>query len=133
MAVAGKFNIQVGSLKVSQLSGRDPGAATAGLSAEEAAGLAALFAGLRSAVAEQVPEPLLRDALARTEQLEQAVVRERPDPRAVRRELHWFRNHAPYLARRVTEVLAHPLVGTLVERAGAPVADRFRASLEPAP
>jgi hypothetical protein len=130
MAVAGKFNIQVGSLKRSQFAGS--GKPPAGLSADEAAGIAELFTALRSTVAEQVAEPLRGDALARAEQLEQAVVRERPDPRAVRRELYWFRSHAPHLLRPVTDVLAHPLVRRVVERAGAPVSDRFRASLEPA-
>jgi hypothetical protein len=132
MAVAGKFNIQVSSLKRSQLDGRGQGDARARLSADEAARLTELFAGLRCTVAEQVPEPLRGDALARADQLEQAVVRERPDPRAIRRELHWFRSHAPHVLRPVMDVLVHPLVGALVERAGAPVADRFRASLEAA-
>jgi hypothetical protein len=99
MAIAGKFNIQVGSLKQSR-----------SLAAEDVAELRALFAQLKATIDERAPADLRRTALARAEQLEHAVLGEQPNPRTVGRTLRWFRAHAPALLPSVEAVLAHPLV-----------------------
>ncbi len=135
MAVAGKFNIQVGSLKQSQMIVGDRNTVTQhlGLSPQEAAELADVFAQLKSAIALQAPADRRAEAIAQAQQLQLAVVGEQPNPRAVRRVLRWFRAHAPQLAGTVTAVLVNPLVGKLVDGAGAAVSERFRELLEPMP
>ncbi len=104
MAVAGKFNIQVGSLKQSQMTAGDRNAVgqRAGLSPEK---VAAVFAELKATIAEQIPGELRDEALAQAEQLEQAIVCEQPNRRTVRGVLRWFRVHAPQLAGTVSGVL----------------------------
>ncbi len=116
MAVAGKFNIQVGSLKQSQMTGeRSTVTQRIELSAEEAAGLGAVFAELKAKVAQRAPSELRDEALAQAEQLEHAVLCEPPSPRAIRRVVRWFLAHAPQLADTVTDVLATPVVGRQIE------------------
>ena len=107
MAVAGKFNIQVGSLKHSQMTAGDRHAVSQriGLSPEEVGELAAVFAELKSTIAGQLRGELRDEALAQAEQLEQAIVCEQPNRRAARRVVRWFRAHAPQLAGTVAGVL----------------------------
>jgi hypothetical protein len=126
---SGKFNIQFGDVSDSQLVVGDYNTVSQriGLTPEEAVQLRAVFADFKSAVAEQSPEELRADAQAHADELERAVVTERPDPGAVRRVLRWFKEHAPELAGVVAGVVINPLVGKLVEGAGAAIADRFRS------
>jgi hypothetical protein len=97
-----------------------------GLSAEEAAKLRGVFESFRSSVAQEAPPERRDEAVAQAEELERAVVSERPDAGRVRRVLRWFRENAPQLAGTVVSVVVNPLVGKLVEGAGEAIADQFK-------
>ena len=64
--------------------------------------------------------------MAQAEELERAVVGERPDVGRVRTVLRWFRDDAPQLAGAAVSVVVNPLVGKVVEGAGEAIADQFK-------
>lgn len=130
---SGKYNINIsGDMSHSQTVVGDYNTVTQkiGLTPQEAAQLRAVFAGLRSAVAEQAPPERREAALSEAGELEGAIVAERPDPGRVRRALEWFRDNAPQLVGAVTSVLVSPVVGKVVEGAGQAVAGQFRELAE---
>lgn len=125
---AGKFDIHIGDVSQSQVVIGDYNTVTqkAGLSPEEATKLRGLFEGLRSSVEEQAPPERRGEAVAQAEELERAVVSERPDVGRVRKVLRWFRDNAPQLAGAVVSVVVNPLVGKAVEGAGEAIAGQFK-------
>ena len=94
---AGKFNIHIGDLSQSQVVIGDYNTVTqkVGLSLEGAEKLRGLFEGFRSSVEEEAPPERRGEAVAQAEELERAVVSERPDVGRVRTVLRWFRDNAP--------------------------------------
>ena len=124
----GKFNIHIGDVSQSQVVIGDYNTVTqkAGLSPEEAAKLRGLFEELRSSVEEEAPPERRGEAVAQAEELERAVVSERPDVGRVRNVLRWFRDNAPQLAGAVVSVVVNPLVGKAVEGAGEAIAGQFK-------
>jgi hypothetical protein len=129
---SGKFNIHIGDVSRSQVVIGDYNTVTQkmGLSPEEAAELRRVFEGLRSSVEEEAPSERRGEAVAKAEELERAVVSERPDAGRVRRVLRWFRENAPQLAGTVVSVVINPLVGKLVEGAGEAIAAQFRELID---
>ena len=125
---AGKFDIQIGDVSHSQVVIGDYNRVTqkVGLSPEDAEKLRGLFEGLRSSVEEEAPSERRGEAVAKADELERAVVSERPDVGRVRTVLRWFRDNAPQLAGAVVSVVVNPLVGKVVEGAGEAVADQFK-------
>jgi hypothetical protein len=91
----------------------------------ERAELSALFAGLRRDVSAAVPESERRAALERVDELEQAVVADRPDLTTVQYVKQWFARKLPAAAGLITSLLVHPLVGRIVERAGDKLAEEI--------
>jgi hypothetical protein len=124
----GKFNIHIGDVSHSQVVIGDYNTVTQklGLSPEEAAKLRGVFEEFRSSVEEEAPPERRGEAVAQAEELERAVVNERPDAGRVRRVLRWFRDNAPQLAGTVVSVVINPLVGKVVEGAGEAIADQFK-------
>ena len=125
---AGKFDIQIGDVSHSQVVIGDYNRVTqkVGLSPEDAEKLRGLFEGLRSSVEKEAPSERRGEAVAKADELERAVVSERPDVGRVRTVLRWFRDNAPQLAGAVVSVVVNPLVGKVVEGAGEAVADQFK-------
>ncbi len=125
---AGKFNIQIGDVSRSQVVIGDYNTVTqkAGLTPEEAAKLRGVFEQFRSSVEKEAPPERRGEAVAQAEELERAVVSERPDVGRVRTVLRWFRDNAPQLAGAVVSVVVNPLVGKAVEGAGEAIADQFK-------
>src|SRR5262245_5910948 len=131
---AGKFNIHIGDVSDSQVVIGDYNTVTQkrGLSPEEAAKLRIVFEQFRSSVEQEAPPERRDEAVAQAEELERAVVSERPDAGRVRSVLRWFRDNAPQLAGTVVSVVVHPLVGKLVEGAGGAIADQFKELIDDA-
>jgi hypothetical protein len=127
-----KYNIQFGDVTESQFVVGDYNTVSQrrGLSPAQTAELRAIFADLKSSVAEGAPEELRGEALAKAGELEHALVNEQPDPGTVRRVLRWFKEHAPQLAGAVVSVVVNPLIGKLVEGAGSAIADELRQAVE---
>ncbi len=125
---AGKFNIQIGDVSRSQVVIGDYNTVTqkAGLTPEEAAKLRGVFEQFRSSVEKEAPPERRGEAVAQAEELERAVVSERPDVGRVRTVLRWFRDNTPQLAGAVVSVVVNPLVGKAVEGAGEAIADQFK-------
>ena len=129
---SGKFDIHIGDVSQSQVVIGDYNTVTQrlGLSPEEAAKLQGVFEQLRSSVEEQAPPERRDEAVAQAEELERAVVSERPDAGTVRKVLRWFRDNAPQLAGTVFSVVVNPLVGKVVEGAGEAIADQFKEVID---
>jgi hypothetical protein len=127
-----KYNIQFGHVTESQFVVGDYNTVSQrrGLSPAQTAELRAIFADLKSSVAEGAPEELRGEALAKAGELEHALVNEQPDPGTVRRVLRWFKEHAPQLAGAVVSVVVNPLIGKVVEGAGSAIADELRQAVE---
>jgi hypothetical protein len=128
----GKFNIHIGDVSDSQVVIGDYNTVTQklGLSPEEAAQLRGVFQEFRSSVEEEAPPERRDEAVAQAEELERAVVSERPDAGRVRKVLRWFRDNAPQLAGTVVSVVVNPLVGKVVEGAGEAIADQFKELID---
>lgn len=127
-----KYNIQFGDVTDSQFVVGDYNTVSQrrGLTPAQTAELRAIFADLKSTVAEGAAKELRGKALAEAGELERALVNEQPDPGAVRRVLRWFKEHAPQLAGAVVSVVVNPLIGKLVEGAGSGIADQLRQAVE---
>jgi hypothetical protein len=84
------------------------------------------FTTLRAEVEAQAPPEERAAAVERVEELEEAVLAERPDVTTIRYVAQWFGRNLPKLAAAVTSVVIHPIVGQLVEQAGEMLAGDFR-------
>lgn len=89
-----------------------------GLSDDERAQLAALFAALKARVAAEAPDDQRSSATERVDELSDALAGEAPDLNTVQYVKRWFLRKLPHLAGLVTSVLVHPIVGKLVQSAG---------------
>jgi hypothetical protein len=124
----GKFNVSFGDVTQSQIVMGDYNTVSqrVGLTPQETAELRAAFSDMRTEVAREAPPERRDEALAQADELERAVVAERPEPDRIRTVLRWFRDNAPQLAGAVVSVVINPLVGKVVEGAGEAIADQFR-------
>jgi hypothetical protein len=93
------------------------------LSDTERTELRTLFASLREQVSAVVPESEHRAALERVDELEEALVADRPDLTTIEYIRQWFARKLPAAAGLVASVLVHPLVGRIIERAGDKLAN----------
>jgi hypothetical protein len=101
-------------------------AAVAAVTEAELAELRDAFAQLRAQVLAEAPADARTAAAERIDELEQAVVAERPDLTTIQYVTRWFGARLPKLAGVVTGVVVHPIVGRLVESAGEMLAADFR-------
>ncbi len=95
-------------------------------SAEEVAALRAELAALRARVAAEAPPEQKDAAVARVDELAEAVTAPQPDLSTMEYVKQWFGKHLPALAGAVTSIVVHPIVGKLVEAAGEALAGEFR-------
>jgi hypothetical protein len=102
---------------------QETGSMAIGLTDAERAELDAVFAGLREQVAAAVPEADRPGAIERLDELQEAVVADKPDLTTIQYVKDWFVRKAPAAAGLVASVLIHPIVGQIVERAGGKLAD----------
>ncbi len=93
------------------------------LSDAEKTELRTLFASLRQQMSAVVPVSERRAALERVDELEEALVADRPDLTTIEYIRQWFARKLPAAAGLVASVLVHPLVGRIVERAGDKLAN----------
>ncbi len=101
------------------------GPASERLSEEELAELQQAFVELRAEVAARAPEQRKDPALARLDELEEAVTAEEPDVTTIEYVKRWFAKNAPGIAGSVVGLLVNPIVGKLVQAAGDSVAAEF--------
>jgi hypothetical protein len=100
-------------------------AAVAAVTQAELQQLRGAFADLRAQVEAQAAPQERAAAVERVDELEQAVLADKPDVTTIRYVAQWFGRNLPKLAGAVTTVVVHPLVGRLVEAAGEMLADDF--------
>jgi len=85
-----------------------------------------LLTGLRQQVSQEAPPEKKEAALERVNELEEAVVAEKPDLSTMEYVRNWFLKHLPGVAGSVIGLVVHPIVGKLVGAAGDAVAGEFR-------
>ncbi|HVM01597.1 MAG TPA: hypothetical protein VM263_02925 [Acidimicrobiales bacterium] len=90
--------------------------------------LRAVFADLRSRVADLAPAGVRDGAVERLDELHRAIVAEDPSPATVRYVARWFARRAPGLAGAMASAFAHPVVARLVDAAEPGLADEMRAT-----
>lgn len=93
---------------------------------KELAELRRLVGELKARIMTEAPPDEQSAALQQADQLEEAVVTERPDLSTMESIRTWFTKHLPAVAGSVTGLVVHPIVGKLVEAAGEAAAGEFR-------
>lgn len=99
----------------------------AAVAADDRAAVAALVAELRRAVAEGAPPEQHDEAVAKVDELGEAVLADAPDVGKMSDIRTWFGVTVPALARAVKEMILNPVVVKLVEAAGEVAATQFKA------
>jgi hypothetical protein len=107
------------------------GAARPEVTEADLAELRQILADLKAKVAAKAPPEKKDAALARVEELEEAVTAGEPDLPTMEYVKRWFAKNLPGLAGAVTSVVVHPIVGKLVEAAGDALATEFRRRFGP--
>jgi len=93
---------------------------------EELNELQELFSSLRKEVVEQAAPDKKDSALERVEELEQAVISEKPDISTMEYVQNWFTKNLPSIAGGVTSIVINPIVGKLVEAGGDALINEFK-------
>ena len=91
----------------------------------ELADLRSAFDDVRAQVRAQAPADKRDGALERIDELEAALVTDKPDPATAGYVKGWFARNVPGIAGAVVSLVVHPVVGKLVEAGGAALADQF--------
>lgn len=91
----------------------------------EIADLRTAFDDVRAQVRAQAPADKRDAALERVDELEEALVTDRPDPATAGYVKGWFARNVPAIAGSVVSLVVHPVVGKLVEAGGDALADQF--------
>ena len=102
---------------------------TEGSSAVTEADLAELrraVEAVKAQVVAEVPPDQQAAALERVDELQEAVVAEKPDLTTLQYVRTWFGRNLPKLAGSITGLIIHPVVGKIVEAAGDLAARQFR-------
>ena len=89
-----------------------------GISPAELKELRAAFADFKTQVEAGASPDRKDEALQKADELEHAVLGEKPDPSKMASVRDWFLKNAPGLAGAVTGMVVHPIVGKDVEAAG---------------
>ena len=103
---------------------------TTATSAADLATLRQMFTTLKAQVAEVAPPEKKAAALERLDELEEALIAEKPDLTTMQYIKGWFVKNLPTLSGAVTSMVLHPIVGKLVESAGTMAAAEFRRQFE---
>jgi hypothetical protein len=83
------------------------------------------FDAVRAQVRAEAPDDKREPALERIDELEQALVTDKPDPATAGYVKGWFARNVPAIAGAVLSLVVHPVVGKLVEAGGNALADQF--------
>lgn len=82
---------------------------------------------VKAQIIAEVPSEKQAAALERIDELQEAVVAEKPDLTTLQYIRGWFGRNLPKLAGSITGLIIHPVVGKIVESAGDMAASQFRA------
>jgi hypothetical protein len=85
-----------------------------------------LLAALRAQVEAEAPEEQRAAAVAKVDELAEAIAQPEPDLATMESVRNWFVRRLPALAGGVTGVLINPIVGKLVGAAGDALAAEFK-------
>jgi hypothetical protein len=88
--------------------------------------LVQLLAQLRAQVAAEAPPDQRDAAVAKVDELAEALAEPEPDLATMESVRNWFVRRLPALAAGVTGLVVHPIVGKLVGAAGDALAAEFR-------
>jgi hypothetical protein len=88
--------------------------------------LSAAIASVKAEVLATAPADQQAAALERIDELEEAVVADKPDLTTLQYVRRWFGKNLPKLAGSITGLIVHPVVGKIVEAAGDVAARQFR-------
>jgi hypothetical protein len=106
------------------------GAPAAPVTDAELADLRRAFTEIRTKLQADIADPSAQGAaLERIDELEGAIVAEKPDVTTMAYVRAWFTKRLPKLAGVVTGVFVHPLVGKIVRAAGDAVVEEFNERL----
>ena len=81
---------------------------------------------VRAQIAADAPPDQRDAAVARVDELQDAVTAPEPDLDRVHYVLTWFRKHLPKLAGSIVGLVVHPVLGRVVEAAGDLAAAEFQ-------
>lgn len=84
------------------------------------------FAVLKKSIQATAPPEQKDEALDKVDELQEALLSEKPNASAAARARDWFMKNLPSVAGAVTSVVVNPIVGKLVAAAGDAVASEFR-------
>ncbi|HEX3316680.1 MAG TPA: hypothetical protein VHR88_01575 [Solirubrobacteraceae bacterium] len=101
------------------------GSMTTEVTQAELAELRSAFDDVRAQVRAEAPEDKRGPALERIDELEEALVTDKPDPATAGYVKGWFARNAPSIAGAVVSLVVHPVVGKLVEAGGNALAEQF--------
>ena len=88
------------------------------LSEADLKGLHETFSGLNKEIESSAPPEIKEQALQRANELQRAVLADKPDTSTMLNIRDWFVKNLPGIAGTVTGVLVNPIVGKLVQAAG---------------
>lgn len=84
------------------------------------------FTALKKSIQSTAPPDQKDEALQKADELQEALLAEKPDASAAAKARDWFVKNLPGVAGAVTGMVVNPIVGKLVEAAGDAVASEFR-------
>lgn len=87
--------------------------------------LRSAFDDVRAQVRAEAPPDKRDPALERIDELEAALVTDKPDPATAGYVKGWFARNVPSIAGAVLSLVVHPVVGKLVEAGGDALVDQF--------
>ena len=121
-----EWNVSIGQMSGGQVAvGHHNVLQNLGISKAELQQLESAFGELRSTVANEAPPEQRQAALEQVQELEHALITDKPEAGRVRRVKDWFMKNLPQLAGAVTSVVIHPIVGKIVTAAGDAIAAEF--------
>jgi hypothetical protein len=96
------------------------------VSEADLAELRRMVEAVKAQIVTEAPHDQQAAALARVDELQEAVVADEPDLTTLQYVQKWFGKNLPKLAGTVTGLIIHPVVGKIVEAAGDLAASQFR-------
>jgi hypothetical protein len=127
MSFGGSVSGQVaGGRDINQTSIQTGSTSSPEVTKEDLAALHAAIEAVKARVLSEAPDEKKSSALERVDELEQAIVAEKPDLSTMQYVRNWFSKNLPKLAGTITGLFINPVVGKIVEAAGDLAAAQFR-------
>ena len=121
-----QVNIGDGNVMIQGQGNKVQQTKSTGISRAELKELQSAFADLKAQIEATAPPEKKDEALQKADELQEAVLEEKPDPSKMALVRDWFLKNAPSLAGAVTGMVVNPIVGKLVAAAGDLVAGQFK-------